>query len=363
MTVAYFIYLILYVTIMTCVFLLGGVMLWPKTRVIFKRPVPHIHDTLGMLFLAWGMSYLIFLPCIYMQINHDSMHDFAYNVISMLTGVMTLSVGTWSLMCYLQQKVNLMALQALIVTGPLVLSMSYIVFPAEFILLAYSALTAVEVAGFLVYYIIMYRRFALDLKINYSHIDENMLHGLWVQWTVMGLTTVIFVLCVVRGTLFWDIADIVSNFVAISVFVYTSEHLMIIAGPSQVKQPDEVPVQDNVYDIATMLRKDCEEKLVFCNPELTLADLAATIGTNRTYLGIWFSENGTTFYQYINTLRVRHAAALLLDTSLTIGHVQTESGFTNRATFGKYFTEFYGCTPSEYRQKKAGESKPTATQE
>lgn len=96
---------------MVAIFVVSLVMLLPRTRVAFKAPVPHIHDALGKLFIPWGISYLIFLPCMYMQITGDERTDFVYVVTSMVTALMTISVTSWAYMAYLQQGVRQKILQ------------------------------------------------------------------------------------------------------------------------------------------------------------------------------------------------------------------------------------------------------------
>ena len=354
---------------MVAFFGLSLVMLLPRTRLAFKAPVPHIHDALGKLFIPWGMTYLIFLPCMYLQINGDERTAFVYAVTSMLTALMTFSVTSWSYMAYLQQGVKQKVLQPLILLAPAVLTVWYAAAPTEDILYAFNGVFALEWLLMVGYYIVLYRRFAHDLKVNYSSISRSMLRGLHMQWAVSLLTLVVFALCVTFDSLLWNSIDILVNIFAACVFIYTSEHMMPIpdrdddvstatptshenTAPSvEYAEPPLDSVNQGI-NIAEALRRECEAQLLYSNPDLTLADLAIAIGTNRTYLSEWFAENDTTFYQYINTLRIRHAADLLLTTDDTIKQIQVASGFSSRTTFSKYFTEYHGCSPTVFRQKK-----------
>lgn len=98
MSIDYFIYVILYITVMVLIFAMGFVMLHPRTRVIFNAPVPHIHDTIGKLLIPWGITYFVFLPDIYFYVNEVPWRDYAYVVVSLLTLLMCLSIGPWSYM-------------------------------------------------------------------------------------------------------------------------------------------------------------------------------------------------------------------------------------------------------------------------
>ncbi len=367
-SISTYIYLIFYITAMVAIFGLSLVMLLPRTRDAFRAPVPHIHNALAKLFIPWGMTYLIFLPCMYMQIIGDHMTDYVYAVTSMVTALITVSVTSWSYMAYLQQGVRQKVLQPLILLVPTVLTICYTVAPTEMLIDAFNAVFAIEWLLLVWYYIVLYRRFAHDLKVNYSSISSSMLHGLRLQWTVSLLTLVVFTLCVTFDSLLWNSINILVNAFAVCVFVYTSEHMMPIPEKDDEHIPVASPLENEIQsidktytatdsdnqgiNIAEALRNECESKLLFCNPDLTLADLALAIGTNRTYLGEWFTDNDTTFYQYINTLRIRHAADLLLSTDYTIKQIQVDSGFSSRTTFSKYFTDYHGCSPTTYRQKK-----------
>lgn len=367
MSISIYIYHILYITAMVAIFGLSLVMLLPRTRLAFKAPVPHIHDALGKLFIPWGMSYLIFLPCMYMQITGDERTDFVYVVTSMVTALMAISVTSWAYMAYLQQGVRQKILQPLVLLTPTVLTIWYAVAPSDTLQNAFSGIITLEWLLMVGYYIVLYRRFAHDLKVNYSSISRSMLRGIHVQWAMSIITLVVFTLCVTYDSLLWNSINILVNAIAATVFIYTSEHMMPIPDKEEehpVASPHEDAPQvlddtvtatdsDNQgINIAEALRNECEAKLLFCNPDLTLADLAIAIGTNRTYLSEWFAENDTTFYQYINTLRISHAADLLLSTDYTIKQIQVDSGFSSRTTFSKYFAEYHGCSPTVFRQKK-----------
>lgn len=234
MSISIYIYLIFYITAMVAFFGLSLVMLLPRTRIAFKAPVPHIHEALGKLFIPWGMTYLIFLPCMYMQIIGDERTEFVYAVTSMVTALMTFSVISWSYMAYLQQGVRQKVLQPIILLVPAVLTVCYAVTPTESLQNYYCASLALEWLLLVGYYIILYRRFAHDLKSNYSSISSSMLHGLHVQWAVSILTLVVFSLCVTFDSLFWNTMDILMNIVAASVYVYTSEHMMPIPAKNEI---------------------------------------------------------------------------------------------------------------------------------
>lgn len=53
-------------------------------------------------------------------------------------------------------------------------------------------------------------------------------------------------------------------------------------------------------------------------------------GTNRTYISQFFNrDNGTSFFDYVNGLRVEYAKSLLLTSSDSIAMVAERSGFNS----------------------------------
>ncbi len=61
---------------------------------------------------------------------------------------------------------------------------------------------------------------------------------------------------------------------------------------------------------------------------------------------------GTTPHGLINQRRMRKATILLESTLLTVSEIIDQTGFNSRAHFYELFNKAYGCSPSEYRQKK-----------
>lgn len=118
------------------------------------------------------------------------------------------------------------------------------------------------------------------------------------------------------------------------------------AGRAQaaVAQPEEV--RDVLGEA---IRKFCEEEQHFKDPELTIIDLARTLGTNRTYVSRWMSAQGMNFSTYINNLRLIYVVELLKDSNVKINDVWMKAGFGTASSFRNVFKNHYGCTPSEYR--------------
>lgn len=86
------------------------------------------------------------------------------------------------------------------------------------------------------------------------------------------------------------------------------------------------------------------------NEKLALSDVASHFGYTAIYFSHYFRKYfGFGFSEYINMLRVQHAASLFgrCNSFLTAA---LESGFENQRTFNRAFKKITGQTPSEYRK-------------
>lgn len=61
---------------------------------------------------------------------------------------------------------------------------------------------------------------------------------------------------------------------------------------------------------------------------------------------------GATPTQYVNRIRIRHAAKLLAGSSMRLDQIAGECGVTNQSHFHKLFRDAYGTTPSAYRRRR-----------
>ncbi|MDO4357082.1 MAG: AraC family transcriptional regulator [Clostridia bacterium] len=82
---------------------------------------------------------------------------------------------------------------------------------------------------------------------------------------------------------------------------------------------------------------------------LTVETLSEYFGYSRSRFSHLFKANlGYSLPRYLNTLRIRHAAELLLRTDMTVTQIALESGFNNTHTFYTAFRSVFGQTPAEY---------------
>lgn len=79
-----------------------------------------------------------------------------------------------------------------------------------------------------------------------------------------------------------------------------------------------------------------------------LAQLASM--SNATLMRHFRASLGMTPMEYLCTLRLKHAAELLLNTGMSIKEVCDSSGFLTEAYFYRVFKKHYGVSPAEFRR-------------
>ena len=112
---------------------------------------------------------------------------------------------------------------------------------------------------------------------------------------------------------------------------------------------DAIDAQSDLSNRITALFTD---RKIYLNPNLKISDVAREVGSNRTYVSKFFNhEAGSTFYDYVNNLRVAHACQLLKSSAASIAEVAEHSGFNSPQAFIRVFVRTLGITPSEYRKQ------------
>lgn len=117
------------------------------------------------------------------------------------------------------------------------------------------------------------------------------------------------------------------------------------------------PIPSN---IGALLHKYCETPGLYLQHDLTLAQLSECIGTNRTYLGTYFVQQGITYNVYINRLRIEyfeHAyiSAVVAGRPFTAQQLAYECGFRSYSTFSSAFKQFKGQTVTAWMKSQSPE--------
>ena len=112
---------------------------------------------------------------------------------------------------------------------------------------------------------------------------------------------------------------------------------------ANAEQPDTL--SDDAYEEMTLLlQKHCIDTGLYLQHDLNKAQVAQAIGTNRTYLSLYFMRQETTYNAYINDLRIRHfirlyREAIAAERPVTAQQLALMSGYRSYSTFSLAFKQ------------------------
>ena len=226
-----------------------------------------------------------------------------------------------------------------------VLSVSFIASGNDVFYYILIALSAVYGFFYAVWTLVEIPRYHRMLKESFSY-SEN----INLQWLRMVLVSffIILLLWLSAATMFNMNVDTVYMFFSLTIWMFIcffiSKHESVLDELQPIEE--ELEAKPAVSDLGERITRLFVAEKIYLNPRLRLSDIARQIGTNRTYLSQYFNqEMKTTFFDYVNDLRIDHARRLLAETDLTMERIAEQSGFCSKSTFYRAFKKRFGSTP------------------
>jgi AraC-like DNA-binding protein len=135
----------------------------------------------------------------------------------------------------------------------------------------------------------------------------------------------------------------------------TSNVVSLDSFPSQ----PATPVTVDLEQIDRLLNEHCVKTRLYLQHDLTLQQLAQTVGTNRYYLSQYFSRQGITYNTYINNLRINYFVSRCQEAAkagqpIVAQQLAEESGFSTYRTFSRAFMLRTGQSVSAWMRKTGG---------
>ena len=227
----------------------------------------------------------------------------------------------------------------------------YIIWPVQGVIDSYSVFLwcyawTVVVIGF-----VKARRHIRYVRENFSnieHIDVTWLKPVFFFAIVSQLS---WLFASLYATVLTDIVYYASSLVLwVIVLRYSWEFCPISVAQFTESLADEKKNSIPVIEKG-MLEQVMEERQLYLNKNLTLADLALALNTNRTYVSNYLSQvRGQTFYDYVNQMRIERISIPMLKEhpEYTLEYVAEKSGFASISTFRRAFIKLTGQTPRQY---------------
>ena len=107
-----------------------------------------------------------------------------------------------------------------------------------------------------------------------------------------------------------------------------------------------------------LLVEHCVDTQLYLQHDLTLQQLAQSVGTNRFYLSQYFSRQGITYNTYINNLRINHFISRYNELSqaeqpIIAQQLASESGYRSYSTFSLAFKQRMGQSVTAWMRQSA----------
>ncbi len=124
---------------------------------------------------------------------------------------------------------------------------------------------------------------------------------------------------------------------------------LLLPPSSEAHPPAPPPSHSSADNIGPLLKQYCEEPRLYLQYDISVAQLAKLIGTNRVYLSKYFAMQGSTYNAYINGLRIQHFVQLYHEAvaagqPVIAKQLAYQSGFRSYSTFSAVFKQTMGTT-------------------
>ena len=261
----------------------------------------------------------------------------------LLDCLLTIPVALIVMLCMLQDRRRpLWPVWAAV--APLVILMAWSVVTRSYALMpwlqGYFLLASI---GFMIYMVFEVRQYGRWLRDNYADLEHK---EVWQSLLVLAVIMFVFVYYVTGyGCITYEYIIQVSGLLLIGHLLWRVETL---ADLSISQSPSSETISDASYEqIGALLKQQCEDTQLYLQHDLTLSHLAHVLGTNRTYLGMYFSRQGTTYNGYINDLRIDCFVRLVREANaaqrpFTAQELAAQSGYRSYRTFSVAFRERKG---------------------
>ena len=297
----------------------------------------------------------------------------------LLDCLLTIPVALVVMLCMLQDKRRpLWPVWAAV--APLVILMAWSVVTRSYALMpwmqGYFLLASI---GFMIYMVFEVRQYGRWLRDNYADLEHK---EVWQSFVVLAVIMFLFVYYVTGyGSITYEYIVQVCGIALVAYLLWRVETLQDLSfqpmadgdialaeaqraaaeaaeaddeadddaldGDGGRPQPAEGLSEAVILEIGQLLHDRCEGNKLYLQTDLTSVQLAQALGTNRTYLSLYFSRQGTTYNAYINDLRIDCFVRLVREANaaqrpFTAQELAAQSGYRSYRTFSVAFRQRKG---------------------
>jgi AraC-like DNA-binding protein len=218
------------------------------------------------------------------------------------------------------------------------------------------------------------RRYETMIRDTYSSIDSITLSWLWKVLVAFALAlaggTVSYLLffLFLKFRLMYLFAPLAAVFSAyyISYKAFHEPDVFLLAKPALHAEPqgklkrkyEKSGISEEDGDLLLeRLDRAARSKRPYTDPDLTLSKLAALLHASPHHLSQLLNQRlGTSFYDYVNRLRVEDVKLCLVDPRRfeeSVLDIALECGFNSKSAFNRIFKQHTALSPTQFRQRAA----------
>ena len=322
----------------------------------------------AVFFAVLAVGHLWYLPAAVLTSDDDIMLSLLIG--TLLDCMLMIPLSLVVMLCILQDRRRPLWPVGVMV-APLVVGIAvYIGSRSEGMLpwlYGYFLLAAV---GFTIYMVREVRQYGHWLRDNYADLEHK---EVWQSFLVLAVIMLMFSYYVVGyggmtyeyivqvcgllliGYLLWRVETL--SDLTVSQSLPIEEETPAPVSPSEDGSPSSETLSDAAYEkIASLLQQHCVDTQLYLQHNLNISQLAQTLGTNRTYLRLYFVHQDTNYNAYINDLRIRHfvrlySEAVAAQRFFTVQELATQSGYHSYNTFALAFKQRMGKSVTEWKHE------------
>ena len=211
-------------------------------------------------------------------------------------------------------------------------------------------------AGLVIYMVHSVRQYGRWLRDNYADLEHK---EVWQSFLVLAAILTMFGIYVSGfGGMAYEYIVQVCGLFLIFYLLWRVETLQTLEQttplPDREGLGESLPL--SLDEIGQLLQQHCVSTQLYLQHDLSVADLARAIGTNRSYLSQYFSRKNTTYNTYINNLRIDHFVNLYREAttaqrSFTAQQLASDSGYRSYSTFSLAFKQRMGQTVTAWMRE------------
>ncbi len=200
------------------------------------------------------------------------------------------------------------------------------------------------------------------LESNYSNVEGKKIEGVKTMLVLFAAASILsFVFNLIgRQTFVSGPVSVIFPAVLFALLLLLIGHLGLSqqftvrdVEPVIFQKPATAAAETGGSELVERIRELVNDDQLFLYPNLKVTDLAARLHSNRNYIYHAINvEMGTSFSDYINSLRVDYASQLMeAHPELSINDVIIKSGFSSSSSFYRNFKKFRGVTPTTWNRR------------